>query len=419
MSNFLNSCCTDLLQNIRHFVCLCDGHTITWINSAGLKLLGANEINNVLGRPLADFIADDFAELFTDGLELLGAESAWVPLNILTVTAGKRDVRMHVTPLGDESDDRAYLVECQDISNLVSASKDARSREQRINAILRTVDQAVITTDEFGLIKTVNDVAERIFGHERTAMIGQNVSMLMPMPHSERHPDYMVRYLTEGTPKILDETRELEAVRADGSVFPIEIAVTEQHEGDGRRIFIGSIRDITIRKAQEDRIRFLALNDPLTGLPNRASFNDEIKSAISRARRSGKGVALMFIDLDRFKPINDTYGHDAGDLVLKTVAERVTDIIRTTDTAARLGGDEFVVILEDVAEKENAATIATNLLEKIPAPINYQGQDCSVGLSIGISHFPTDADSVEDLLNAADRAMYNVKEAGRNNYAFA
>ena len=137
-----------------------------------------------------------------------------------------------------------------------------------------------------------------------------------------------------------------------------------------------------------------------------------------RATRNGSGVALLFIDLDKFKPINDTLGHDAGDLVLKTVAERLNQIIRKTDTAARLGGDEFVLILDNVKERQDAAVTARTLLEAIPRPIPVNDTTCSVGASIGISHFPTDGKTVAEFLSAADKAMYKVKESGRNNFSF-
>lgn len=418
MTCALNDCCADMLQTMEHFVCICEDGKIVWINNRGLSLLRAPNPDSVLGTDISNFVSDDFSELFSDGLGLMADEPGGVPINILTTTAELINVNFFVSELPSEEGHKCHLVECQDISDLIKASQETRGREQRINAILRAVDQAVISIDEFGIIKSANDVAKKIFGHEKKDFLGANVSILMPEPHRSEHDDYLVRYLSSGHARVIDQTNELEAVRADGSVFPIELTVTEVPDKGGRTTFVGSIRDITVRKAQEERIRFLALNDALTGLPNRASFNDNIEEAVARARRNGSGVAVMFIDLDKFKPINDTLGHDAGDLVLKTVAERLKNIIRATDSAARLGGDEFVVVLENVDNREDVEVVAKNLLAKVPEPIPFKDTSCSVGLSIGISHFPSDADSVEELLNAADKAMYKVKEAGRNNYAF-
>lgn len=407
-----------MLQTIEHFVCICEDGNIVWINNRGLSLLRAPNPDSVLGTPISNFVSEDFAELFEEGLGLLGDEPGGVPLNILTAAADQINVNFFVSSLPSEEGHECHLVECQDITDLIRASKETRGREERINAILKAVDQAVISIDEFGLIKSVNEVATKIFGYEKRDMLGNNISFLLPEPHRSSHDEYLMRYLATGHARVIDQTNELEAVRADGTQFPIELTVTEVPDNEGRSTFVGSIRDITVRKAQEERIRFLALNDALTGLPNRASFNDNIEEAVARAKRNKSGVALMFIDLDKFKPINDTLGHDAGDLVLKTVADRLIKIIRTTDSAARLGGDEFVVVLENVDKKEDVVVVAKTLLEKVPEPIPFEDTSCSVGLSIGISHFPTDADSVETLLNAADKAMYKVKEAGRNNYAF-
>jgi diguanylate cyclase (GGDEF)-like protein/PAS domain S-box-containing protein len=399
-------------------MCICEDGIVVWINNKGLTLLQSPNLDNIIGRPLADFIADDFAELFADGLELLEAEHGGIPLKILTVTAEPINVNLHVAAIPSQNGGACHLVECQDISDLIKSSQAARSRELRLRAILKTTDQAVITINEFGIIQSANYIAVDIFGYDKTGMVGNNVSMLMPEPHRTNHDEYMMRYLATGHSKVIEQTREFEAQRADGSIFPIELAVAEVAGENGRKTFVGSVRDITIQKAQEERIRFLAFNDSLTGLPNRASFNEKVENALSRARRGESGVALMFIDLDKFKPINDTLGHDAGDTVLKIVAERLNKVIRKTDTAARLGGDEFVLILENIGQRDDVIVIAEKLLKEVPETIETAAGPCSVGISIGISHFPTDADNVPDLLHAADQAMYKVKEAGRNNYSF-
>jgi diguanylate cyclase (GGDEF)-like protein/PAS domain S-box-containing protein len=407
-----------MLQRVEHFICICEDSMIIWINDSGLRLLQAPNPDSVLGCPISTFIADDFIELFADGLNLLGDEEQGVPLNILTTTADIIDVNLHVSCLPSNDGHEYHFIECQDISDLIRASQATRGREQRINAILKAVDQAVISIDEFGIIKSVNDVAVKIFGYGKPAMMGHNINMLMPEPHHSNHNDYLIRYQSTGHSRVIDQTTEAEGLRADGSVFPIELTVTEVSENNGRSTYVGSMRDITTQKAQEERIRFLALNDSLTGLPNRASFNDKITEAVARSKRNKCGLALMFIDLDKFKPINDTLGHEAGDIVLKTVAQRLEKLIRKTDTAARLGGDEFVLILENIDNAEGAALIAKNILEKIPQPIAVTDTTCSVGVSIGISLYPGDAKTIPDLLSAADKAMYDVKAAGRNNFAF-
>jgi diguanylate cyclase (GGDEF)-like protein/PAS domain S-box-containing protein len=414
----LNDCCADFLQMAAHLFCICEDGIVVWINDAGLRLLDAPSEAAVVGRPIAAFVAEHFADLFGEELGVLADESEAIPLSILTVTAKPIDGRVYVSRIQSEDTNECYLIECQDISDLIKASKATRGREERIHAILGAVDQAIITIDEFGIMVDTNKVSESLFGHKIKDMIGQNVKMLMPEPHSSQHGEYLTRYQTTGRGHLIDQTREMEGLKADGSVFPIELTVTEVSTADNKAHYIGSVRDISVRRAQEEQIRFLAFNDALTGLPNRASFNGKVEEALQRARRSKSGFALMFIDLDEFKPINDTFGHEAGDIVLKTVAERLKELIRTTDTAARLGGDEFVLILENVPNREELVVVAKTLLENVPKPIPINSATCSVGLSIGISHYPTDAESVVDLLSAADAAMYKVKESGRNNYSF-
>lgn len=168
----------------------------------------------------------------------------------------------------------------------------------------------------------------------------------------------------------------------------------------------------------EDRITELALYDQLTGLVNRHCYNDRLLQAANQAKRHGRKAALLFIDLDHFKPINDTLGHQAGDAVLKEVAQRIKSLVRATDTVARLGGDEFAVIILDLAAPQEVGTVAAKILQQLAAPIPLPDAQCTVGGSIGISLFPDDADTIELWQHRADEAMYRVKRDGRNAFAF-
>jgi len=173
------------------------------------------------------------------------------------------------------------------------------------------------------------------------------------------------------------------------------------------------------REEDEETIRHLAHHDPLTGLPNRKLFGDRLQGTLARATRSGRMAALMFIDLDRFKEVNDTLGHAVGDRVLKAVGERLRGLLRDADTVARLGGDEFTIILEDVADADHVSTVAEKILEAFAAPVATEnGTDIGVTPSIGIALFPGEIQTVDALMNAADAAMYDAKAAGRNTYRF-
>lgn len=177
-------------------------------------------------------------------------------------------------------------------------------------------------------------------------------------------------------------------------------------------------RIVIERKHAQARLAFLAHYDSLTGLPNRTLFLDRLGHAIARANRYNQLVALMFLDLDRFKIINDTLGHDFGDLLLKKVAERIMTCIREEDTAARIGGDEFIVILEEITAPEDAGAVAQKIIDELSLPFDLLGNESFVSVSIGISLYPTDNTDLEILLKNADSAMYNAKETGRNNFQF-
>jgi diguanylate cyclase (GGDEF)-like protein len=178
-------------------------------------------------------------------------------------------------------------------------------------------------------------------------------------------------------------------------------------------------RQQTQRQQDEETIRHLAHHDTLTGLPNRKLFGDRLSGSLARAKRNGRMAALMFIDLDRFKEINDTMGHAVGDKVLQAAGERVRGLLRDTDTVARIGGDEFTIILDDVADAAHAGTVAEKIRGAFSVPVLIEdGAEIVVTPSIGISLYPADADSVDQLVNTADAAMYDAKAAGRNVYRF-
>jgi len=180
----------------------------------------------------------------------------------------------------------------------------------------------------------------------------------------------------------------------------------------------GVSRDISHEKAAEARIRYAAAYDGLTGLPNRTQFSQLLNAAIQTAQRQERQFALLFIDLDRFKVINDSLGHEAGDVLLKAVAVRLSACVRKSDVVARLGGDEFVMLLQDLDDADRVTAIARKILESAAAPVNIQGQECRVSASIGISMYPSDAQDEATLMQNADAAMYRVKEQGKNSYRF-
>src|SRR6267154_1585014 len=215
--------------------------------------------------------------------------------------------------------------------------------------------------------------------------------------------------------------RDMELCRLEESGKKVWISISGEPVFDSSGAFRGYRgvgKDISERKQDEERIHFLANHDALTSLPNRAMFNDVLNLAIQNARRYNRNFAVLFIDLDRFKNINDTLGHEAGDRLLQEMGVRLTQTVRSSDVVARLGGDEFVVLVQEVAEPKQVAAVARKILSALVKPMVIQGQECRVTASIGICMFPAEAQDEHALMKNADIAMYRAKEDGKNNYKF-
>jgi diguanylate cyclase (GGDEF)-like protein/PAS domain S-box-containing protein len=211
----------------------------------------------------------------------------------------------------------------------------------------------------------------------------------------------------------------LKKIDPDGRVRYVSANGRPMFDSDGNLTgYRGTGQDITERKLDEERIQYLATHDALTAIPNRVLFGRLLNFAIQHARRHQRKLAVMFIDLDRFKIINDTLGHHAGDKLLQSIAGRLKDSLRTSDVVARLGGDEFVVLLQEVHESEEVAMVARKIISAVEQPILLENQECRVTASIGISMYPDDTDDEQALMKNADIAMYLAKEEGKNNFQF-
>jgi diguanylate cyclase (GGDEF)-like protein len=252
-------------------------------------------------------------------------------------------------------------------------------------------------------------------------LIGKNMHRLIHHSYADGSPMPIERCrvnaaLREGMPVHADDEVFW---RADGSSFPVEYWSYPQVARNAVAGAVVTFLDISERRKAEETIRHMATHDGLTDLPSLRLYRDRLEMAMGSARRNKAQAAVMFLDLDGFKAVNDGFGHDAGDEVLKEVAARLRSALRETDTVARAGGDEFVLVLTDLQSPEGAAQIAGKILQLIAQPIRHKGSLVTVGASIGISVFPRDADEADELIKLADEAMYSVKKAGKNSYSFA
>ncbi|MBF0160489.1 MAG: diguanylate cyclase [Magnetococcales bacterium] len=297
-----------------------------------------------------------------------------------------------------------------------SAQRAVAEGHARLEAIVNTAADAIIVIDQTGVIESVNLAMTRMFGYSSQEVLGRNVSMLMPSPYREAHDQHLSRYLESlqsGRPhNPMRVVRELIAERKDGRTFPIELNISDVRLKE-RILFTGILRDITERKEAEAKIFHQAHYDALTAIPNRAMFMTTLAYTLDQARRDNNQTALIFIDLDRFKWVNDNLGHAAGDELLKASATRIQACLRDIDTIARLGGDEFTVILPRVTEQQ-AIQAARHILERLNESFLLEGQSTYISGSLGVAFFPQDADHLDGLLKCADEAMYRSKKAGRN-----
>ncbi len=210
---------------------------------------------------------------------------------------------------------------------------------------------------------------------------------------------------------------EMQLHRRDGTVIWVRDTVRAVRDTEGRMLYYeGSLEDITARKQAEETIKRLAYHDPLTGLSNRRLLNDRLRLVMAQARRNRQKLAVMLLDLDHFKDVNDTLGHSVGDQLLQVVGDRLTNLLRSSDTVARMGGDEFMVLLPEIAQLEDAASVAQKILEGIRQPSEFDGHELHISTSIGIALYPDDGDDEDTLMKNADIAMYRAKGQGRDNY---
>ncbi|HEX8916923.1 MAG TPA: EAL domain-containing protein, partial [Chloroflexota bacterium] len=323
-------------------------------------------------------------------LELLRREPA--PLDASMVSA--------LTTLGDEL---GRLLERKRAEQLL------REREERFRSIAESAKDAVITIDDEGLMLSVNGAAEAVFGYTRAEMMGQPLTMLMPENQREPHRQGLRRYVSSGQRRLKWELIEVPGLHKNGQEILLEMSFVEFLQ-NGRRTFTGFLRDVTEQRHAEAALTYQALHDSLTDLPNRTLLRDRLEQAVLVARRHSLVLALLFMDLDRFKEVNDTLGHHSGDLLLQHVAARLRSALRESDTVARLGGDEFALLLP-ATDEAGAVQTAERALEVLVQPFILDGQSFEVSGSIGISLYPDHGDDAATLMRRADVAMYAAKRS--------
>lgn len=400
-------------------ISICRDGAIQMINPAGANMLGVWPVETLKDRKFSDFVHPDYQSLFDGNIGMLVDEQKRIPLKLKRLDGVEVDVELAALPYDEEDTNESpppIMLMARDVSERNRTSRQIAAREEHLQKIMDTVIDGIITMDQTGTIETINPAAEKIFGYKHGELIGEKVTLLMPETTASQHNEFVKTYMETGQSTVLGNRREVKAQRKDGSEFPIEIAVSTL-KSVGRRLFIGALRDITARKQNEENLRNLATTDPLTKMPNRILFNERLVEAVSRADRNGHKIAVLFVDLDNFKNINDAMGHLTGDRVIQAAGKRLTACVREHDTVAHIGGDEFSVILDGIEDSE-IEEIAKSMLATLSESFQIEGKEIFTSGSIGVVPYPGTADNINELLKNVDTAIHHAKRQGRANYQF-
>ena len=372
----------------------------------------------LLGKNLREVFGEKrFAEVMPFWQRALDGETVTVERQIGTNPATMRWMVVRYTPRYDNTGNIIGLYSAAtDINELKRAEIDLRHANWLLSSHFENTPLAVIEWDPAFRVRRWSSQAEKIFGWREEELAGKHYRDWKFVVESDTNQaDAMIEKLIgKREPRA---TILLRNHRKDGRVIWCEWYNSSLRDDAGNIVSILSLaQDVTTRVLAEERLMHQATHDSLTGLPNRTMLQDRLRQAISRARRGGHRIAAMFIDLDRFKDVNDTLGHRIGDELLREMASRLGRVVRDGDLLVRLSGDEFMVVLEQVTDLESPGVVALKLLEEIRQPSRIEGHDIHISGSIGISVFPDDAEDVETLLKNADMAMYRAKELGKNGH---
>jgi diguanylate cyclase (GGDEF)-like protein/PAS domain S-box-containing protein len=391
-----------------------DGVITSW-NKAAEKMYGYAS-TEVIGRDLSFLLS---AEKQPELRVIMERVKTGLPVEQfqtqrLTKAGSVLDVSLSISPVRDAN---GQVTGASAIARDITAEHLAAEQIKLQSAALEAAANAVMITDSHGSIMWVNDAFTTMTGYTKEEVLGKTPRLFK----SDKQPDryYAELWSTISSGKVW--RGEIVNRRKDGTAYTEEMTITpviRDSSNPANRYFIAIKQNITARKNAEQRVQFLAYYDDLTGLPNRTLLQDRLRKAVADARRQKHKVALLFLDLDGFKDINDTLGHSVGDLLLQGVAERLKKWGREQDTIARLGGDEFLVMLTHVRDVSDTAVAAERLMDLIDGVFVIQGHSLHVSCSLGISIFPEHGEDGETLVKNADAAMYSAKHGGRNNFRF-
>lgn len=384
--------------------------TLVLVNPAFAQIIGRS-VADTQGLSYWDITPPDYAETERQILSRLKATGRYGPYEKEYLHAdGRRiPVRLQATLVERDGEPMIWAV-VKDISEQKAVEQELREREELYRTLFNSASDAIFLMDGERFIDC-NPKTEELFGCRREDIIDRPPYRFSPLLqpdgiNSREKTRTFISAALKGEPQYFEWCH----TRLDGTPFDAEVSLNRV-DINGKAYLQAIVRDISTRKQNEARLIYQAHFDSLTDLPNRVLAYDRLNQGIKRAKRNGTHVALLFLDLNRFKQINDDHGHAAGDAVLIETAQRLQDTIRRQDTVARLGGDEFIIILPDLPQLQDAEAVAQKIKHALAVPITHPGQDLQVSASIGIAGFPAHGEEPEELMHLADAAMYVDKAA--------
>jgi len=402
-----------ILENISEVIMeISDDFRILSVTPSLNKILGYHDYE-IIGHSFYELVDDKDLESVISSFSNI-AENKHIDFKIKTKKNSDIVVGANISKMMDER--TKYIVSLRDISEISKINKDLEEKERRFRVLFNSISEAVLLfpipiKGKFEKFVEVNDITSTFLNRTREEILNLTLDDIIA-PGKDK--DALIEKL------ILREYAnglQAEFISKDSPNIFVEIDIKKCHIGDQDMVLL-IVRNVTEKKLLENKLNYLAFHDPLTGLSNRTLFSERVRYEIARAKRKRTYLGVMFLDLDRFKNVNDTQGHQIGDDLLQIVSMKLQETIRETDVLARMGGDEFAILLPDLKDKSEIKPLASRILCLFEEPFIVNNNSFKLGISIGISTYPYDAKSYEELLTNADTAMYKAKNSGGNKFLF-
>lgn len=385
---------------------------IMQINPAGIKMFGIDDPVQIIGKRVDYLVVDKYLQLFKEmNSRVLKGESCSLEYQLKGFDGVVRWMGSHAVPLIDEKNKTISILS---VTSDITKRKKTEEAQKTATLVYQNSSEAMMVLDKQGLITAINPAFFKMTGYELDEVEGMHPEVLLSNKNKSLDKEMKDSIKRNG-----QWDGEIWSKRKNGEIFPARIIIntifTEENEVDQR---VALFSDITEQKQTEKLIWDQANFDSLTGLPNRNMLLDHLDQDIRLANRSGKRLAVIFLDLDHFKEVNDTLGHEAGDELLREAAKRLKSCVRESDSVARLGGDEFIIILADLDDTQNIDRISLNIIQALTKSFKINNEQAFVSASLGISLYPDDAKNSEGLIKYADQAMYLSKQRGRGCFSY-